>query len=60
MGGREPLDLMGFGAVIVPKRSNVAGGIVVSSRVSSRDVREPSKPDVARMLSTQRGLGRMR
>jgi hypothetical protein len=51
---------MGFGDVIVPKRSDVAGGVVVSSRVSSRDVREPSKPDVARMLSTVRGLGRMR
>ncbi len=59
-GGCEPLALMGFGAVLVPKRSNVAGEVVVSSWVSSRDVREPSKPDVARILSTMRGLGRIR
>jgi hypothetical protein len=50
----------GFGPVLVPKRGSVAGGVVVSSGVSSRDVRHPSKPDAERTISTVLGLRRTR
>ncbi len=59
--GCEPWALVGFGAVIVPKRVSVAGGgEPASSWVSSRDLRHPSRLDAYRMLSIVRGPGRTR
>ena len=59
-GGSEPCALVGFGPVLVPKRGSVAKGVAVSSGVSSRDVRQPLKPDVTRTLSIVLGLRRTR
>ncbi len=59
-GGCEPWTLVGFGPVLMPKRGSVAGGVAVSSGVSSRDVRHAFKPDATRTLSTVLGLRRTR